>query len=393
VSEPPRRSTERAVRIRAWLSAVVLFAACGNSPPAAAGPAGDGPDPAVEANRERAVAAIDSVVNDVIATGRVPGVAVAVIAGTDTLVLRGYGHADPMEGMSMTAGTLLPIGSLVKQFTAAAILRLAERNELRLDDSVRKFVPRFPGEWQAVTLHHLLSHTSGVPRALAQGWQDRERSTREDMLRELSERGPFEFDPGTRWAYNNAGYVVLALIIEAVTGEGYHEHVRRTFLEPLGMRFTMDSDSLPATLPRATGSDTARSRLIARAAPGFPAALGSGFYHSTVGDMVAWQRALRSGRVVGAGTWARMTAPASLDGGEDWPYGYALWLRDLDGRPRAGHGGSQAGFRSYMGYLPDEDLSVVVLINSGAVDSWAVGESILRAALRAQADGKGQGDE
>jgi D-alanyl-D-alanine carboxypeptidase len=337
-------------------------------------------------DHRRVIAAVDSVVHEVLATGWVPGMAVAVAQGSETVVLRGYGYADLTQRRPMTTETVLPFGSILKQFTAAAVLRWVDQGKLRLDDSVREFFPELPRDWQPVTIHHLLNHTSGIPRALAPEWAERARNTRAELLREIADRGPLEFPPGERWAYNNAAYVLLAMILEQQSGEPYDHHLRRTFLEPLGMNSTGNSDSIPHAFPRAMGYDTVQGRLQERPITGNSAAMGAGFYHATAGDLLVWQQALRSGRILRPETYGRMTSPTVLNSGESWPYGYALWLRDLDnGRRRVGHGGIQAGFRPYMGYLRDEDLSVVVLINSGAVDSWAVGESILRAVLMAQA--------
>jgi D-alanyl-D-alanine carboxypeptidase len=380
------RSSVRSALV-AGTAAALALSACGNGPPpaTAAPPSADPAAASAPAHaRERAIAAVDSVVHEVLSTGSVPGMAVAVLQGSDTLVLRGYGHANLEQRTPMTAATVLPFGSILKQFTAAAILRLVEQGELRLDERVTDIFPEFPRSWRAVTVHHLLNHTSGLPRALAPGWTNRSRDARGSALQELSERGDLEFPPGERWVYNNAAYFVLAVILEQRTGEQYHDHVRRTLLEPLGMHSTGYSDSIPPDLPRALGYDAVEGRLEARTFGGNAAALGAGFYHATAGDLLTWQQALRSGRVVRPESYAAMTTPTRLNGGEDWPYGYALWLRELVGRRSVAHGGIQAGFRPWMGYLPDADLSVVVLINSGAVDSWQVGERILRSVLFAR---------
>lgn len=380
--------TRRSVRsaLVACTTAALVLPACGNGPPpaTAAPPSAESAAPDTSHDRGRATAAVDSVVHEVLSTGWVPGMAVAVMQGSDTLVLRGYGYANLEQRTPMTAEIVLPFGSILKQFTAAAILRLVEQGELRLDDRVTDIFPEFPRSWRAVTVHHLLNHTSGLPRALAPGWTNRSRDSRQSTLQELSERGDLEFAPGERWVYNNAGYVVLAVMLERKTGEPYHDHVRRTLLEPLGMHSTGYSGSIPPDLPRAVGYDTVAGRLEARTFGGNPPAVGAGFYHATAGDLLAWQQALRSGRIVSPESYAVMTTPTVLSSGEAWPYGYGIWLRELVGRRSVAHGGIQTGFRPWIGYLPDEDLSVVVLINSGAVDSWEVGERILRSVLLAR---------
>jgi D-alanyl-D-alanine carboxypeptidase len=333
----------------------------------------------------RLTAAVDSAVQEVLATGWVPGVSVAVASGPGAPLLRSYGFADLEQRVRMTPETVMPFGSILKQFTAAAVLRLAEEGALRLDEPVTDFFPAFPSAWRAVTVHHLLNHTSGVPRALAPGWGERARNTRGEILQEIADRGALEFSPGERWVYNNAAYVILALIVEERSGEPFDHHLRRTLLEPLGMRSTGNTDSIAPGLPRAMGYDTVQGRLVERPISGNAVAMGAGFYHSTAEDLFRWQEALRSGAVLRPESFGRMTTPTVLRSGESWPYGYGVWLRELDGRQRVGHGGIQAGFRPFAGFLPEEDLSVVVLINSGAVDPWAVGESVLRAVLLARA--------
>ena len=322
----------------------------------------------------------------------IAGLSVAVMRGDSLLLAKGYGTASRERGRAADAGTIYEIGSITKQLTAAAVLRLAEQGRLTLDDPIGTHLPALAGRAPAVTLRHLLSHTSGLSRAWAVADLTRAASPAA-VVDSLAARAP-EFAPGERYAYNNNGYILLGLVVERVAGTPYAEHLRATLLEPLGLASTMPCpDAPPARL--ATGYVHAtRGPVAATVAPTHHATVthAAGLLCSTAGDLVRWQRALATGRVVSAASRAAMTTPATLAGGRPSRYGLGVETGALDGRRYLAHGGATPGFLGETAYLPDDDVAVTVLTNgvyAGSIVSQlahAVAREALGLPQRAVAD-------
>ena len=167
-----------------------------------------------------------------------PGVSVSVIrGGRDTLVFRGYGLADVENQVPATPRTVYRIASLTKQFTAAAVLKLAEEKRLAIDDPIGRHLPELPAAWRAIPIRYFLNHTSGIPSAPVL----RGEGLTPDSVVALAGREPMEFAPGTRSSYNNIGYMVLGLLIEKVAKESYRGYLESSILEPHGLKATTSS--------------------------------------------------------------------------------------------------------------------------------------------------------
>jgi CubicO group peptidase (beta-lactamase class C family) len=294
--------------------------------------------------------------------------------------MRGYGYADAEARVPATAETVYRIGSINKQFVAAAFLQLADQGKVRLDDPITKFIPEFAGYADGVTLHHLLTHTSGLPAAPSPPW-DPEMTRRvppgEVLLR--LRNTPIVSPPGERWAYNNSGYFVLGTALERITGKSYPQYFQEAFFGPLRMTSTVYCDEPPPVARRARG-------YVFREGEGFlpepvmnMSVVGAGGSHcSTVGDLLRWQRALIGGRIVAPRSYAAMTTPVTLNDGTVAPYGYGLGIRPVDGERGISHGGAIVSFWSYLSYYPDRDLHIAVLINSGGLPSRPFAEELAR---------------
>lgn len=361
------------IRALLLLAAAAWVAACTD-------PVGSRPDPDAEL-----AARIDALVEQHLEDAPAASAAVAVVRGADTVVLRGYGYADVASRRLAGPDTRYEIGSITKQFTAAAILRLAEERRLSLDDDVSRWVPQFPLQGRRVTLRQLLNHTSGIrsytsdPEA-ARFWS---REVPPDSIIAVVANDPFDFEPGSAWRYNNTGYVLLGMVIERVTGQSYATYLDEQFFRPLGLTRTR---YCPARETR----DTSYARGYSSYGSGsFQAAMHISMSHayaagalcSTARDLVKWQRALHGGLVLSASSYQAMVTPESLTGGGSLTYGYGLFVGMLGPYEMLQHGGGIPGFTTFQLYVPERTLSVVVLTNTDARAPEGVGVTIARRAV------------
>jgi CubicO group peptidase (beta-lactamase class C family) len=316
------------------------------------------------------VAVIDSLANDHLACG-VPSVAVAVVRGRDTLVMRGYGLANREAGRAAGPNTIYEIGSITKQFTAAAIMRLVEQGRIGLQDDLSKYLPDFPLQGHHVTIRQLLNHTSGIHSYTSSpAWRATwARDLPPDSIVGFVARDSFDFAPGTKWAYNNTGYVLLGMIIEKVTGKPYAAVLDELFFRPLALTQTGYCPSR-TTDPRYAAGYSVRGP----GAPAVPAEylslthpFSAGALCSTVRDYLSWQRALHGGRVVSAASYREMTTPDTLPGGGRHNYGFGLAVGALGTHRMIQHGGGINGFTTAQAYFPAETLSVVMFTNADGV--------------------------
>ncbi len=345
-------------RSLARLAALVLttpLAVGAQSPPAASRAAA----PRAHRTLEQGV---DSIIREALQIP-VAGIAVAVRRGDRVLLEKGYGTADLERRVAVTPRTVFEIGSITKQFTATAVVQLAERGRLRLDDSIAQYLPALAARARGVTLRHLLSHTSGLSRAWAVA--DLTAPSSPQVVVDSLAARPVEFAPGERYAYNNNGYILLGLVVERVSGVSYEEYVRRTFLRPLGLASTTPCAAAPADRQARGYVHATRGPAVATVAPSHHATVtfAAGELCATAGDLARWERALATGAVVSAEGWRAMTTPAPLAGGRTARYGLGVEIGTLEGRPYLAHGGATPGFLGETAYLPDSALSVTVLTN------------------------------
>ena len=294
-----------------------------------------------------------------------PGAAVAARRRGELIHARGYGLANLEWRQPIDADTVFRIGSITKQFTAAAIMKLAEAGALDLDDPIERHLPDYPAGARRITVRQLLNHTSGIKSVTGlPEWRDlmTRALVMADMIGVFKDL-PLDFEPGERFVYNNSGYILLGAIIERLTGQTYGEHLRQTFFEPLGMSGSSYLHDRPVTPRRAAGYER-RGREIFNAAPiemSWPH--GAGALGSTITDLLRWTRALHAGEVVSPASFAAMTTPTVLSDGTRVNYGFGLRLLDYRGRRHIGHTGGINGFVSNLVHWPDEDLTIVVLSN------------------------------
>jgi CubicO group peptidase (beta-lactamase class C family) len=295
-----------------------------------------------------------------------PGAAVAVAIGDEVVHSAGYGLANIEWGIPIDAETVFRIGSITKQFTAAAILRLAAEGKLGIDDPLERHLPDYPVGGRRITLRHLLNHTSGIKSYSAlpgvAGFIRNDLSLSE--LIDLFKDTPPDFAPGERYLYNNSGYVLLGAVIEAVSGKSYESFLTETFFEPLGLTHTRYLHDHPIVPKRASGyalmPQLRNAPPISMNLPHAAGALGS-----TAEDLLIWERALRRGQVVAPADYQAMITPGRLNDGSAMTYGLGLLVSDYRGHRSVGHGGGINGFLSDLVHWPEHELSIAILSNSG----------------------------
>jgi len=192
---------------------------------------------------------------------------------------------------------------------------------------------------------------------------------------------PFDFAPGTGYAYNNSGYYLLGMILEEVTGVPYAEHLRETIFEPLGLKATSYCRNEPIIMHRAAGYSRHEGELVNAEILSMTSPYSAGALCSTVLDLVEWQSALSSNRLVDAVTYERMITPEMLADGTPLTYGYGLAVSEIEGHPKIAHGGGINGFNTTLAYYPDDEVTIVVLANTEGANPGRVERLIARTIL------------
>jgi D-alanyl-D-alanine carboxypeptidase len=323
---------------------------------------------------------VDSMAAAMLAAGEAAGFSVAVMRGSQVVLDKGYGRADLEHDVAAGPETVYRIASVTKQFTAAAIVKLAAEGRLSLDDPFTRYVPDWIAPAQAATVRMLLNHTSGVrDYTSVRGWaRTRALALPHDSLLAMVRNEPFDFEPGTAWRYNNTGYYLLAMIIERVSGTSYGEYIAEHFAKPLGLSTLQYCDARPLIRHRARGYARTESGLVNAAHIDIGQPFGAGALCSTAGDLARWARALADGHVVGRTGWEAMTTAIALPDDQPMNYGYGLGLGDLSGHRFVWHNGSIDGFHAQLVIYPDDALIVAVLANT----SGGLPERIERAIAR-----------
>lgn len=298
--------------------------------------------------------------------------AVLVSRKGETLFARGYGLANVEHDVPNTPRTRFRLGSITKQFTAMAILVLKEQGKLALDDPIGKYVDDAPAAWKKVTLHHLLTHTSGVPSYTSDPSYVKKMARPESvksMIARFRDK-PLDFESGSKFSYSNSGYFLLGAVIEKASGTSYEAFLKSSIFDPLGLKDT-GYDHFETVIPgRASGYEREGDQL--RNAPYLdmsqPYAAGS--LYSTVEDLARWDRALHEGKLISKASYDRMFKT------EKAGYAYGWAVADRSGRKEVGHGGGINGFATRIDRYPEQDVCVVVLCNVVPVNPGRVAHGL-----------------
>jgi D-alanyl-D-alanine carboxypeptidase len=299
----------------------------------------------------------------------------ALVARGGKIILdRGYGYANLELKAPNTPDNKFRLGSITKQFTATAVMQLQESGKLSVNDPACKYVESCPEAWKAVTIQHLLTHTSGIPSYT--GFPE---FATPKMMRiplspleivMLSKDKPLDFRPGEKWSYDNTGYVFLGYIIEKVSGEKYADYLEKHIFGPLHMRDSGYDDTRAILPGRAAGYSRGPGgyRNADYLDMSLPHAAGS--LYSTTGDLYRWDRALYTTTVLSRKSLDEMVTPVKNN------YGYGWMLAPMFNRKQIGHGGGINGFSTYIARFPDDDAVVIVLSNVDFANAGALARGL-----------------
>jgi CubicO group peptidase (beta-lactamase class C family) len=314
-----------------------------------------------------------------------PGASVVVARDGALLVHRAFGLADVDAATPASTATNYRLASLTKQFTAMSILLLVDSGKLTLDQKVRTVLPELPAYTDAITLRHLLTHTSGL-------WDyedfvpdtQRVQVTDADVLRLTRDRtDSLYFAPGSAWRYSNTGYALLALIVERTSGKRFADFLHERIFAPLGMAHTVAHIEGGDTITRRAYGHTMHGDTARRTDQSATSAvLGDGGIYSSIDDLMRWDAALRAGRLVRASLWREATTPFVLTSGKETTYGFGWFVETHLGRRRLRHHGETRGFTNAISKYPDDHLTIIVLTNRSDSAPWEIADRLAELYLK-----------
>jgi CubicO group peptidase (beta-lactamase class C family) len=326
---------------------------------------------------------IDVIMHELIKANE-PGAAVAVVQAGEVIHRQGYGLANVEWEIPIQPDTVFRLASLTKQFTATAIMLLQEQGKLTVDDLLTEFLPEYPTSGHEITVHHLLTHTSGIKSYTSiEGWFPHKiiHDMTPQAICDVFSQIPFDFKPSTQFLYNNSGYHLLGMIIEKVSGVSYEQFIQENIFRPLGMQHSYYMSNEPIIPKRASGYATAEQGFRNADYLSMTQPYAAGSLGSTIDDLVVWDRAVREHRLVSAATQTLMFTPVKLTTGKTENYGYGWGLGDYRGQPFVHHGGGINGFSTFIAQFQQAPLSIIMLTNRAGFDVGNCGLRMARLVL------------
>jgi CubicO group peptidase (beta-lactamase class C family) len=310
--------------------------------------------------------AIDDYVQNQMREQRIPGLSLAVVQNDRLVKAKGYGLANIELNVPVAPESVFQSGSVGKQFTAAAVMLLVEAGKINLDDKISRSLPGTPSAWQGITIRHLLTHTSGIKdyeEGTAMAIDFRRDYTDEELVARAAAMS-LDFAPGEKWKYSNTGYVLLGIIIKNASGQFYGDLLSERVFKPLGMQATRvitEADIVPG---RAAGYRLENDALKNQAyvSPSLNRTADGSLY-LTVLDMVKWDAALGTEKLLKKSSFDAIWTPVTLNDGKTYPYGFGWALGSVAGRRLIEHAGQWQGFTAHIARYVDDKLTIVVLAN------------------------------
>jgi CubicO group peptidase (beta-lactamase class C family) len=310
-----------------------------------------------------------------------PGCAVGASRDGQPLYAHGYGSANLEYDVPITPASIFESGSVAKQFTAAAIVLLAQDGKLSLDDDIRRYLPEVPDFGQTIRIRHLLTHTSGLRdqwellgiEGRGPGTQVHSPATTLDLVRHQK---ALNFPPGTEYSYSNTGYALLGVIVQRVSGQSLDTFTQTRLFQPLGMTHTRWRDDFTAIVKGRTTAYSGTAANGFKTDMSFTNMIGNGGLLTTVGDLLRWNENFFNPSVGGKAFVDSMQTRMVLRSGRRITYALGLEVGSYDGVAEVSHGGSTAGYRTFLARYPEQHVSLAVLCNVGSANPVALGHQV-----------------
>jgi len=305
----------------------------------------------------------------------VPGGVVGVIKYGEVIFSKAYGLANLSHDIPYEVNTPTNIGSVSKQFTAMAILLLEQQGKLSLDDDVRKHIPELPDLGQVVTLHNMLNHTNGFREVYnlmpMTGWKGEDMLRREEIIELLKRQEELQAAPGEEYNYNNSAFILLAEIVERISGQSFPEYMEEHVFAPLGMSSSLVRANPSVIIPGASQGYVLDS-LGYHEAGDLYAAYGAGGIYTTVEDFSKWMSNLSKPVVGGLEVVNRLVTVDTLNNGDTMSYALGIAVDEFRGLKSYNHGGADIAHRAFLVYFPEIDAGVVAMSNNGSFNSSGI---------------------
>ena len=317
---------------------------------------------------------IDELINTRLAKIKTAGLALGLFQAEEPIFAQGYGFANLEHQIPVTPDTPFAIASITKLFTGTAVFQLIEQGKLNLTEAIGDYLPDLPELWRPIQIHHLLTHQSGIKNytSVAAYWE----TTRLDISREqilaLVADLPLQFAPGERYAYDNTGYYLLGLLIEAISGQAYGDFLQQHIFAPLGMARTQVNDPYEVVAGRAAGYTVEDGKLRNAAYYSPSGTFSAGVLLSTVNDLAKFGASWHTDQLLSAEgrqqMWTQHLSQARNELKDRFSLGYSWFFVAPPGkRPFLGHNGGVMGFASAFLHFPEEKVTAVALYNVDAI--------------------------
>lgn len=308
-------------------------------------------------------------------SGNHPGASLLIIENGEQKFRKSYGMAEIENGIPVSVSTNFRLASVTKQFTATCILKLAQRGLLNIHQTLDHYFNPFPEFGKLITIHHLLTHTSGIPdyedfvpdSAMNPQVKDA------DVLQIILKTDNLYFQPGSEFRYSNTAYALLALIVEKVSGKKFGSFLKDEIFSPLGMNNTIAFEKGKNEVTnRAYGYDRETNGWTRKDQSSTSAVLGDGGIYSNVEDLYKWDQSLYSTLLLLSEMKKKMFSKAALNSGAAIPYGYGWHLKEWDGNNIVYHTGSSTSFRNILYRIPGRNFSIILLTNRNEPEEEAM---------------------
>ncbi|WP_372948350.1 serine hydrolase [Mariniphaga sp.] len=313
-----------------------------------------------------------------------PGFTVLVAKNNQVIYRKAFGYANLELDVKLKPEHIFRIGSITKQFTASAILKLEEEGKLSLQDDITKFIKDYPTHGHTITIEHLLTHTSGIKSYTSMKEWDAEMRKKDftpvEMI-DFFKNQPMDFAPGEKFLYNNSAYFMLGYIIEKASGKTYEEYLKDTFFEPLDMQNSSYGNPSRVIKNRAAGYMKKNGEFVNAEFLSMTQPYAAGSLLSTVDDLFTWYTAVMNDKVISHENRLKAHSSFKLNNGKPTGYGYGWFLGNIQGSPMIEHGGGIHGYLTASLWLPEEKVFVAVFSNCYAMPPQSTAFKLAAAAI------------